>query len=134
MWRDILVSNRGHIGDQLKAFRATLDRIEAALEKDADLQAELTDAARYRLNVPRDLPGLHKPENELIVRVVDEPGALAAVTTALAREQINIRDIQVLKVRQDEDGVLRLAFAKKKETQRAAEILRKAGHHVKLRT
>ena len=51
----------------------------------------------------------------------------------MAHEQINIRDIQVLKVRQDEDGVLRLAFADQEDTRRAAEVLRHAGHNVRIR-
>jgi len=134
LWRDILATNVGAIGHQLAAFRRSLDRLEQALGSDEALRSELTEAARHRLNVPHDLPGVHHPEAELIVRVLDEPGALAAVTTALARERINVRDIQVLKVRQDEDGVLRLAFVDRAETQRAAEILRQAGHDVRLRS
>lgn len=136
VWRDILATNRGPIVDRLAAFRSALDRIEKALKETEPhpLAAELEEAARHRLNVPRDIPGIHRPETELIVRVLDEVGALANVTTALACEDINIRDIQVLKVRQDEDGVLRLAFADTSETGRAAETLRRAGHHVRMRT
>jgi len=134
LWRDILATNLDPIRDQLAAFRVSLDRLEKALGSHEAIRSELTEAARHRLNVPHDLPGLHHPEDELTVQVLDEPGALAAVTTALAREQINIRDIQVLKVRQDEDGVLRLAFVDRTESRRAADVLRRAGHDVRVRS
>ncbi|MBW1810276.1 MAG: 3-deoxy-7-phosphoheptulonate synthase [Deltaproteobacteria bacterium] len=134
IWRDTLITNRELIELSLNDFRAALDRIESALGAEESLKEELTEAARYRLGIPRDLPGLFRPEYELIVRIIDEPGALAAVTTALARENINIRDIQVLKVRQDEDGVLRLAFNNEVETNRAAQVLRHSGHDVRLRS
>jgi prephenate dehydratase len=110
-----------------------LDTIETSLNTEEKLKPELEDAARYRLNIPRNLQGIQRPENELIVRIVDEPGALSSVTTSLAREKINICDIQVLKVRHDEDGVLRLAFVDRPTTLRAAEVLRQAGHYVRLR-
>lgn len=134
IWKDILATNRSAIKERLSAFRTALERIEYVLDHEEELKSESEEAARYRLNVPGNLPGIHRLENELIVRIVDQPGALAAVTTALAREQINIRDIQVLKVRQDEDGVLRLAFGDRGETSRAAEVLRKGGHHVRMRS
>ena len=86
-----------------------------------------------RLGVPRDTRGFLSPMAEITVTVVDEVGALASVTTALAREKLNIKDMQVLKVREDEDGVLRLAFATEEESQRAAEVLRRAGHDARRR-
>jgi prephenate dehydrogenase len=135
LWGDILSTNRKAVTERLAAFRQAVDRVGEALGSDEQaLQAELEDAARYRLNVPRNLSGIHNPDSEIIVRVEDEVGALAAVTTALAQEKINVRDIQVLKVRQDTDGVLRLAFGDREETLHAAEVLRRAGHNVRLRT
>lgn len=134
VWGDILATNRGPIRERLAAFRDALDRIDEALEEETPLKLELDEAARHRTNVPRGLPGVHRAEGELIVRVVDEPGALAAVATALAREQLNIQDLEILKVRQFEDGVLRVAFENQKETTRAAEVLRRAGHDVRMRT
>jgi prephenate dehydrogenase len=133
VWKDVLATNRGPIRERLAAVRQALDTIEASLDIEEKLKPELEDAARYRLNIPRNLQGLQRPENEIIVRIMDEPGALSSVTTSLAREKINICDIQVLKVRHDEDGVLRLAFVDRPTTLRAVEVLRQAGHYVRLR-
>jgi 3-deoxy-7-phosphoheptulonate synthase len=132
-WNDVLATNQGPIRAQLSAVRKALDTIEASLTIEDKLKPEIEDAARYRLNIPRNLQGIQRPDNELIVRIVDEPGALSSVTTSLAREKINICDIQVLKVRHDEDGVLRLAFLDRPTTLRAVDVLRQAGHYVRLR-
>jgi 3-deoxy-7-phosphoheptulonate synthase len=133
IWQDTLATNKEQISKRLAALRESISNIEKMLDSDEQLESELAEAAAHRLNVPRSLPGLQQAGAELIVRVVDEPGALATILTNLAHAQINIRDIQVLKVRQDEDGVLRLAFESESDTNRAAEILRSAGHQVRVR-
>jgi 3-deoxy-7-phosphoheptulonate synthase len=133
MWRDVLATNQQAIRERLRAFQEALACLDAKLEVEAGLEAELTEAARHRLAVPHRLQGMFSPECELMVRVVDEPGALAAIVTPLALEQVNVRDIQILKQRQDEDGVLRLAFGDSRDTRRAAEILRRAGKDVRIR-
>ncbi len=132
LWRGILGSNQDAISQRLKAFRQALDEIEAALGSDERLDQELSEAARHRLGMRQDGLGLLQAEAEIIVRVEDRPGALSLITTALAHAQINIRDIQILKVRQDEDGVLRLAFADRGLAQQAAEVLRAAGQEVRV--
>jgi 3-deoxy-7-phosphoheptulonate synthase len=134
LWTDILATNQASIRERLAALREVIESFEAALDSNQGLGDEMIEAARHRLSVPSNLPGLQRSDCELVVRVRDEPGELSVVTTALAQERINIRDIQVLKVRQDEDGVLRLAFADRPDTERAAEVLRRAGQDVRLRS
>jgi len=133
IWGDVLATNSDMVKERLSAFRAALDRIEAGFDDPDRLEKELDRAARYRSSIPRNIPGIQSPDTDLMVRIPNEPGSLASVTTSLAREKINICDIQVMKVRQDEDGVLRLAFIDKGETERAAEVLRRSGHEVHIR-
>jgi len=134
IWADVLSTNRVPIHERLAFVRQCLDRLEAAMDDEGQLQAEIEEAAAHRLNVPRAIPGIQRSEAELIVRVMDKPGAIAEIATALAREQINIRDIQVLKIRQDENGTLRLAFENREITCQAAEVLRRIGQSVRLRS
>ncbi|MEZ4632880.1 MAG: ACT domain-containing protein [Deinococcales bacterium] len=46
---------------------------------------------------------------ELIFAVPDTPGQLACITTALGEAEVNIRDIEVLDIR-ERGGALRLNF------------------------
>lgn len=134
MWKDIFETNQTMILERLDAFQNDLSKLKNALSEHTVLESEFAEAAAYRLNVPQHLQGLVPPEAELIVRLEDTPGALASIVTPLATEKINVRDIQVLKQRQDEDGVLRIAFADSRTAQLAAEVLRRSGHHVRSRT
>jgi 3-deoxy-7-phosphoheptulonate synthase len=133
VWRDVLATNGEMIRQRLSDFRKSLDLVESILAEDGLLKKEMETAAKYRLSIPRNLPGIQQSDTEVLVRVLDQPGSVASVATALAHENVNICDIQVLKIRQDEDGVLRLAFIDRQETVRALEILRKAGYTVSLR-
>lgn len=131
MWRDILLSNQTAIGERLAGFVAALRDIETALGDVTALESQLDEAATHQQRATRLAAA---GQAELTVRIEDEPGALAAVTTALAHEKINIRDVRILHVARDEDGVLLLVFADDDERRRAAGALRNAGFSVRERT
>jgi 3-deoxy-7-phosphoheptulonate synthase len=133
VWKDVIGTNGAKIRERLADFRKALDGVESLLQEEEGLKKELEKAARYRLSIPHNLPGIQHSDTEILVRVLDQPGSLAGVATALARENVNVCDIQVLKIRQDEDGMMRLAFTDRPETMRAMEVLRKAGFTVSLR-
>ena len=52
---------------------------------------------------------------------------IADIANTLAPEQINIKDIEVLKVREGDAGHLRLAFESANDRMRAVELLCAAG-------
>ena len=70
---------------------------------------------------------------EVLVVVEDKPGMIARIATELARLKINIKDIEVLKVREGEGGTLRLAFELEKEALIAVELLNSIGYTSRLR-
>jgi len=65
--------------------------------------------------------------------VEDKPGVIARIAAELAGEGINIRDIEVLKVREGEGGTLRLAFEREEEALRAVELMERIGYSARLR-
>jgi prephenate dehydrogenase len=58
---------------------------------------------------------------------------LARITTALADKNINISDIEVLKVREGEAGTIRLAVIDMEAAKRATETLRDLGFEANIR-
>ena len=70
---------------------------------------------------------------EVLVVVEDKPGVIAIIAGELARYNINIKDIEVLKVREGEGGTLRLAFECEEEAQQAIEILSHIGYTARMR-
>ena len=132
IWKDILDSNYGPIQSEMQGFVDYLRAMEQRLQR-GELEADFESAARSRLSIPTDTRGFLNPHFDISVEVEDRPGIIAAIATTLADADINIKDIEVLKVRENEGGTLRLAFASQSERQKAMELLRKRGFHCQTR-
>jgi prephenate dehydrogenase len=70
---------------------------------------------------------------EITVPLKDKPGALLSVLHPLAEEGLNIRDIELMKVRENVAGTLLIAFKTEDEAARAVKLLRYLGYEVKER-
>ena len=57
----------------------------------------------------------------------DRAGFLAEVFAALAQAELNVKDVELLLVREGTGGSFRLAFASDDEIERALAALQKAG-------
>jgi predicted amino acid-binding ACT domain protein len=78
---------------------------------------------------PDGTKGFSNPRVDIRVEIEDKPGVLADVTSILAGEAINIKDIAILKIRENLGGVLQLLFEDKKTARKAAELLQAKGYH-----
>lgn len=125
MSRDMVVDNAGPVRAALRAFRRALDGLEAVLDDPEALLARATAAKRARDAVPVVKRGLLASRWELVVAVLDRPGEFARITAALAEASVNIKDLEVLSVRES-GGAVRLAFedaAAQEAGRRALEAL-----------
>lgn len=128
MWKDILSSNAVEIGSIVKKFSALLTAFEQQLRTPAgraSFASRFKAAKELRDAIPKNSKGFLHPLYELYVSVDDRPGVLSSMTTALYRAKINIKDIELLKIRDGRGGTFRLSFESKKESEAAARILRK---------
>jgi prephenate dehydrogenase len=126
IWEDICRSNRENILSLIDSFIAELEKMKTYFQFDAknsDLHRVFETAARTRLSIPHDTKGFLKPLYDLTVVVRDEPGVIARISTACASKGINIRDIEVLKVRLWEGGTIRLAFESESDRLQAKQLL-----------
>src|SRR5690606_29507263 len=89
--------------------------------------ARLEDARAAREQLPRHRKGILSAVYELVVQLADEPGAIHAVTGCLAAQGINIKDIEILRVREGEGGTLRLALESEADLETAIRELNAAG-------
>ncbi len=126
MWKDICSGNRDNILTVIDEFIAALQQMRRQVAAD-DLEEFFSAAARYRLSIPKDTRGFLYQHFELSVEVEDRPGIVAEIAVALADQGINIKDIEVLKVRENEGGTFRLAFATRDECSRALTLLEHKG-------
>jgi len=50
---------------------------------------------------------------------IDEPGAINKISSALFKQNINIKDIELLKIREGTGGNFRIAFDSESDAQKA---------------
>lgn len=129
MWADIYATNRGAILDALDGLMQELRSLReiVAAEDQERLEGVFCRANALRLSVPRDTKGFVRPLCDIMVVVRDEPGVLSRIAGSLAPHGINIRDIEVLKVREGEGGTMRLAFDEEQIAREAVDHLMDEG-------
>ena len=126
MWRDILMTNKKAISSLLDTYIGLVKDMQAALAADG-LEGPFEAAAKTRREIPTGNKGFIHPQSDILVVAKDQPGIIARMSSALAAENINIKDIEVLKVREGEAGTIRLAFARKEQALSAVAVLTAAG-------
>jgi prephenate dehydrogenase len=133
VWRDIVSTNRAEIAKALDAFAAALGRAGAELDE-GRLQQAFERAGKTRAGIPRDTKGFLSRLWDVLVVVDDRPGMIADIAGRLAAKGINIKDIEVLKVREGETGSMRLAFAAHELALEAIEELKRGGYAARMRS
>ncbi len=126
MWSDILSTNKQAIAPVVDECIGILRSVKDELERDA-LKERFESAARARMLIPSDRKGFIKALHEVLVLAKDQPGVIATISQSLARHNINIKDIEVVKVREGEGGTIRLGFDSPETSERAIDILTKQG-------
>ncbi|MGA9365393.1 MAG: prephenate dehydrogenase [Bacteroidota bacterium] len=135
MWAEILTTNRKEVSRSLKRLLHELERYRSIIDSKRieKLGGEFLKARKLRDSIPKDMKGFHRPLVDVFVSVEDKPGAMSKISTALYRHRINIKDIELLKVREGETGTFRLSFETQKAANQAINILQKTGYSARRR-
>ncbi|MFH1570425.1 MAG: prephenate dehydrogenase [Gemmatimonadota bacterium] len=127
VWQDICSTNADSIGAMVDRYIEVLQGVRARLGEDS-LGEDFAYANRVRAGIPRDAKGFIHQLHEILVVAEDRPGILAEIATAMANEQVNINDIEIVKVREGEGGTIRLGFDSDAAAARALELLHGLGY------
>ncbi|WP_420454100.1 prephenate dehydrogenase/arogenate dehydrogenase family protein [Rubrivirga sp.] len=129
MWGDILVANRDAALGALDGYTARLGALrDAVADGDLDALADTFErSATTRAAIPSHSKGFLAPLAEVTLWAEDRVGFLASVTSALADANLNIKDMELLRVREGEGGAFRLAFADGPTADAAVRVLRALG-------
>ena len=130
VWRDIIQTNHPQILEALSDFQRELSLLLVNIENDDYLKEAFERAQRERKIIPRYSKGFLRPLFDVRVSVMDRPGELAKITNIIYYHNINIKDIEIVNIREGEGGILRLGFSEKSEAQRAASALISVGYEV----
>ena len=113
-------------------YLKALCTLREKVDKDR-LAEDFAFANRVRSGIPKDSKGFLHPLHEILLVVEDQPGVIAKVANLLAEADINIDDIEVLKVREGEGGTIRMGFDTREIAKRVVEILEGAEYRVRMR-
>ncbi len=129
MWREICLGNRKHLRIAVDRLVDKLQELGAAIERgDGDeLHRAFERARRLRSSLPPYRKGLLPNAYELVIKAQDRPGFIAEVAGVLGAWRINIRDIEVLHVREGEGGTLLVSVSSEEEVGRSLTALEGAG-------
>lgn len=147
MWHDIAVTNRSETVRALREVREGVDETIAAMDSlvvvadgkpaadDSSAKLEKVFKAGNDGRASLFVPGRNAAAafSEITVPLKDVPGALLHVLQPLADAGLNIRDIELMKVRENIAGTLLLAFKTPEEARRAVQILGVLDYDVKER-
>lgn len=130
MSRDMVVANKQALREAIEDLRAVMLELENLLDFPERLLEVAQEAKRTRDSLPIVKRSLLPVMNELVVQVPDKPGQIAAVSTALGNAGVNIKNFEVLAIR-DEGGAIRMGFATPEEREQARQILQGIGYKVR---
>ena len=132
MWADIFQTNEKNVVEAIDSFIEQLE-ISKRLLLDRELEPTFEKAAHSRLAVPKDTRGFLKRHYDLSVVVEDKPGVIGAIANIMAARDLNIKDIEVLKVREGDSGTLRLALESEADRAVAHALLNESGFQASIR-
>lgn len=125
LWEDIIFSNRDILLDKLDGFIAHLTDIKSALQN-GDIPAmheKLSRAKTIRDLIPRASRGLMPGFSDIICIVPDRPGIIGFLGSILDQHNINIVDIEILRIREGDGGTIRLGVPSPDDAEQAVQAL-----------
>jgi prephenate dehydrogenase len=133
IWESIINENQNEILIALDKFKAEIDSIkkDVAGNNFDSLHKKFIEANKSRNEIPSNTKGFLTPLYDVFVFVKDEPGVLSKITTELFRNNINIKDLELLKIREGKGGTFRFSFSSEKDSQLAIKTITQAGFEVR---
>lgn len=128
MWKDILGTNSKEIRSVIREFSTMLKSFDSHLRSPKSRKRfapQFTSAKKWRDAIPKNSKGFLHPLHEVYVSVEDKPGVLSLMTTTLSKAKINIKDIELLKIRDGRGGTFRLSFDSASDARKAEKLLKR---------
>jgi len=131
MWQDIVMNNKAVL---IKLFddweRVMMNMKQSLLAQDADAIYRFFEEAKIiRDQFPIKKSGILSPSYDLYLEITDRPNEISRVTGIIGQAGITIININVIELRGNVSGVLRLFFQSDTSRDEAIELLRAHHYH-----
>ncbi|MGE5328893.1 MAG: prephenate dehydrogenase/arogenate dehydrogenase family protein [Deltaproteobacteria bacterium] len=130
MWKNIVVNNKDNIIKILDSFEEIINQFKDWLIHDdiTSIYKYFENARDYRETFSSKNIGLIQPLNDITVDIKDRPGEIARIATLLSERNINIKNINVVNSRENEQGCLRISLSDVESTEEACRTLKENGY------
>ncbi|WP_343836575.1 prephenate dehydrogenase [Salinibacillus aidingensis] len=134
LWEDILFQNKREMVEFLSEWIDEMINVKELLvsNKHEDVHQYLDSAKTYRDGLPKKKKGALPNFYDIFVDLYDRPGELYKVMKKLAEHEVNIININILEIRENMTGVLRLTLQTEEEQWTAMKVLENNGYEVSL--
>jgi len=134
MWKDICMTNSDKIIDVIEVLENEINKFKTAVQNKDEKKIEklFEDGKKVRDTLPKKKKGILSAVFEIVLFVPDEPKVIGNLAILLGESEINIKDIEVLHVRENEGGSIRVAFDKDSDSDKAVKVLTQHGYEFKV--
>ena len=133
MWEQICLSNGRAISRVLEEYIGMLQQAKKYVDNGdgQSIHDMFTSSRNYRDSIDDRKRGSVSRHYDLYVDIYDEAGGIATITTLLAMNAINIKNIGIIHNREFEEGVLRIEFYDGESRNSSEEILQKRNYIIR---
>lgn len=134
IWEPVVKQNKDKILSALDSFHEELHEMRKLISEERfKLLADKFESARImRDEIPKNTKGMISQLYDVFVYVKDQPGEISKISTALFEKNINIKDMELLKIREGMGGTFRLAFSTPEEAKLAKQVVESIGFSTKV--
>jgi len=131
-WDQLIKSNKKEILPSLDKIQKTINLIKHSIHnKRYDELAQYFEIARQKRDeIPKNTKGFINPLYDIYVYTKDEKGVLNKITSSLLQNNLDIRDIELLKIREGTGGTFRISLRSETEADEAKTVLEREGFQV----
>jgi prephenate dehydrogenase len=132
IWESVIKFNKEKIIAALDSFENEFKQVRFLIEHNKldELAEKFEMARKKRDEIPKNTKGMISQLYDVFIYVKDQPGEIAKISSALFKNNINIKDMELLKIREGTGGTFRLAFSTKDEADKAKEIIQQEGFSI----
>ena len=125
LWRDILFNNQEDMVMAIDDYVAQLNGLKTILETNNHdkLLNLLQNAKQLRKKIPKHLTDTMGMNPVLYIDMQDQIGMIANATSLLAKNNINISDIEIVHARENIPGVLKIGFYSREDWVQAKKLI-----------
>lgn len=129
IWEPIFRHNKNEIASSISSLISQLKVVQNSVSNDDfnSLKNEFESSRKKRESISSNLKGFINPVYDVFIYAEDKPGILYNLTQVLYNNSINIKDIELLKIREGTGGTFRLSFETSSNAEKAKELLIKSG-------